>query len=329
MNTTFLILLIVVGLVIEKIFESWLFKKYPKLEKTIDRIGLFLFIGSTIGFIYSVIEGVDPSHFIVASVVLGRLAMSSWLGGKQTKNINVIAPATGKATDETFQTPSTSSQQMMNNRKLDVPWYKNRYVIIGAIFAVFVIIGSIGENAQHPTRNSTASVPSVPEAFNRVLKYEASEWTNYTSPSAHFTAKFPQLPQRKENVVFNPDVQQNMTLESYFASDKSGNYYSLNYTEYPEDYVLDQDTKANLELFLNNSIATGENNALLSSSFTAFQGVDAIDFEMYQASTKSYYRGLLTIRGQRSYQMLVVNTNRSDLNDSNYEKFFNSFEFLK
>lgn len=304
MNTTLLVILIVIFLVIEKIMEDWLFKKYPKAERLIDQIGLLIFIGSIFGFVYSVVQGVDPSHFIVAAVVSGKLAISTWTNRKQNKKENPSSLAESAKQKSGMAVQST--QDIAHSPAENKVWYKNRYVLVGGIFLALMVIGAIVGDA--PKSNSNNDVPSVTDAFSRVLKYETSEWTEYSSPSAHFTTKFPQHPQRKETTVFNPDVQQNMTLETYFAGDKDDSYYLVNYTEYPVDFVLDQDTKSNLEVFLNNTVATGQNNKLLSSSFTTYKGFDAVTFEMYQASTQSYYKGLLTIRGQRSYQLLTSPT---------------------
>ncbi len=201
-------------------------------------------------------------------------------------------------------------------------WRRWWFVVIIVLSAIYVI-SIAGSILVALTLNRIDKTDSIERVTNYFI---GTEWKEFHSITGQFKVYFPSYPEHETTTLPTPLVGEEFIFDSYNAIENNGTDYMVGVARYPfefdsswHDYLL--------EGGINGAIASFEGNKLISSEFITFRGHKAVNFSLQNKIFDVEMKGIFFLRGQNLYELIVVYSQES-YNESDYEKFINSFQLL-
>lgn len=216
----------------------------------------------------------------------------------------------------------TESQQGTSTNATEKWSTKKIFGSIGAI-AVFILVFAGARWLSYEGTSKVIDEYKENKTEQKVVDYftDTSSWKEFNSPVGKFKATFPAYPAHETD---NIDTGTGLTLkyDTYSSETSDGTSYMVNTVVYPAE-VDTSNPETNLEGSLNGMLASNDGNKLISSNLIYSNGYRALDFLILNSGTV-YLKGKIIMAGQTLYQVMVAYESKN-YNESNYNKFMNSF----
>jgi len=169
---------------------------------------------------------------------------------------------------------------------------------------------------------------STEDTMKRFTEYVTSkEWREFNSIIGQFKVYFPGKPTYTKETMPYLDTGIEVTIDMYMATQSNETTYGVEVGRYSIE-IDPAYTKGMLEGAINGIIVSTEGNELVSSRFTTFQGYQAVDFLIQNKKENVGMKGKIFIAEQTLYVPFVVYY-PENYNESDYNKFINSFTLMK
>ena len=145
---------------------------------------------------------------------------------------------------------------------------------------------------------------------------QSVEWEYFHSTIGQFKILFPVYPEYKTHFL---DTGR---LDMYIAEQSDGTTYLVEVGEF-----LPEIDTSNPEILLKEGLKqmlSSEDNELISSNFTIFDGYKTLDFSIRNKKYNFISNGRMMIVEERFYQLIGTDSKEND-----YSKFINSFQLIK
>jgi len=210
---------------------------------------------------------------------------------------------------EEYQSSLTSPKYMLN---------KNGWIIFSVVSIILLFLAFRFDISRSALGYEEDTNQNIATYFA-----EDDSWKPFTSSSG-FSVLFPNHATAETENIAVPDTVYQMKMDTFTSEKSDGTTYLISVTA-PID-VPDYKPVTNFDGTLNGMLASDPTNKLVSSAKTIFKGTGALDYLIYNSGSGYYLKGKIFLNDTDMVTLMVI-YEAQYYNETEYNKFINSFEF--